>query len=95
MPTVTALCSKQTSRHVNHSPLVTAAALLLALALPASSLLLHQVGGGALAAVHAVKVGGHEGTRAAGGALLAETLDLARVIHLCRKRNGKEDQSYT
>ncbi len=45
--------------------------------------LLKQEGGGALAAVHAVKVGCHEGARAAVGALLAQALHLARVVHLC------------
>lgn len=44
--------------------------------------LLKQEGGGALATVYAVKVGGHEGTRAALGALLAQALHLARVVHL-------------
>jgi hypothetical protein len=43
----------------------------------------HQVGGGALAAVHAVKVGGHEDARAALGALLPQAGHLAGVVHLC------------
>jgi hypothetical protein len=44
--------------------------------------LLVQEGGGALAAVHAVKVGGHEGAGAAVGALLAQALNLAGGVHL-------------
>ena len=44
--------------------------------------LLKQEGGRALAAVHTVKVGGHECTGAALGALLAHALHLARVVHL-------------
>jgi hypothetical protein len=42
----------------------------------------HQVGGGALAAVHAVKVCGHEDAGAALGALLPQAGHLAGVIHL-------------
>lgn len=51
--------------------------------------LLVQEGGGALAAVHAVEVGGHEGAWAAAGALLAETLDLSVVVHLENRHQGK------
>lgn len=43
-----------------------------------------QEGGGALAAVNAVEVGGHEGARAAVGALLAQALNLAGGVDLQR-----------
>lgn len=56
----------------------------------------HQVGGGALAAVHAVKVCGHEDARAALGALLTQAGHLAGVIHLMYniKEAGTANSSY-
>ena len=45
-------------------------------------LLVEQEGGGALAAVDAVKVVGHEGSGAAVGALLTQALHLAGVLDL-------------
>lgn len=56
--------------------------LLLALALATCWLLVHQVGQCALTAVHTIKVSGHEDARATVGALLAQALHLARIIHL-------------
>lgn len=57
--------------------------LLLALALAGGGgVLVEQEGGGALAAVDAVEVVGHEGAGAAVGALLAQALHLAGVLNL-------------
>lgn len=56
--------------------------LLLAAGLGLAGARLRDEGGAALAAVDAVKVGGHEGAGAAVGALPAQALHLAGVVHL-------------
>merc|ERR1719461_2755937 len=55
--------------------------------------LVEHVGKTALAAVLAIKVGGHEdsGTALLGGALAAQTVDLAVVVHLVVLEDGELD----